>query len=69
MRPPPRAHSDLTALPWVRARAPHWEPEPLRFVGANLVYGLYRSADRRESESDTRRDDPRARLAGLISGR
>ena len=61
--------SDLTALPWVRARAPRWEPEPLRFVGANLVYGLYRSADRRESESDTRRDDPRARLAGLISGR
>jgi glycine/D-amino acid oxidase-like deaminating enzyme len=61
--------SELTTLPWVRTSAPQWEPEPLRFIGANLVYGLYRGADRRESESDTARDDPRARLADLISGR
>jgi glycine/D-amino acid oxidase-like deaminating enzyme len=61
--------SELTTLPWVRDQAPRWEPEPLRFIGSNLVYGLYRAADRRESESDTTRDDPRARLADLISGR
>jgi hypothetical protein len=53
--------SELTTLPWVRDQAPRWEPEPLRFIGSNLVYGLYRAADRRESESDTTRDDPRAR--------
>ena len=61
--------SELAGLPWVRHDAPRWEPEPLRVIGANLVYGLYRSADRRESGSDVRRDDPRAWLAGLISGR
>ena len=26
----------LTELPWVNHRSPRWEPEPLRFVGANL---------------------------------
>lgn len=25
----------LTALPWVGHRSPDWEPEPLRFIGAN----------------------------------
>ena len=61
--------SELTRLPWVRDRARRWEPEPLRWLGARLVYGLYRAADRRESESDVARTDPRARLADLISGR
>ena len=28
--------SELTALPWVNHRSPQWEPEPLRFLGANL---------------------------------
>ncbi|MEJ3404549.1 FAD-dependent oxidoreductase [Rathayibacter sp. YIM 133350] len=28
--------SELTALPWVNHRSPKWEPEPLRFLGANL---------------------------------
>lgn len=27
--------SDLTALPWVQHRSRNWEPEPLRFAGAN----------------------------------
>jgi glycine/D-amino acid oxidase-like deaminating enzyme len=26
----------LTALPWVSHRSPKWEPEPLRWIGANL---------------------------------
>jgi hypothetical protein len=61
--------SPLTRLPWVRGRARRWEPEPLRWLGARLVYGLYRAADRRESSSDSDVTDPRARLASLISGR
>jgi glycine/D-amino acid oxidase-like deaminating enzyme len=61
--------SALTRLPWVRGRARRWEPEPLRWMGARLVYGLYRGADRRESESDGTATDPRARLADLVSGR
>ena len=27
--------TELTALPWVGHRSPSWEPEPLRFIGAN----------------------------------
>jgi glycine/D-amino acid oxidase-like deaminating enzyme len=61
--------SALTRLPWVRDRARRWEPEPLRWMGARLVYGLYRAADRRESGSDSPATDARARLADLISGR
>jgi glycine/D-amino acid oxidase-like deaminating enzyme len=61
--------SPLTRLPWVRGRARRWEPEPLRWMGAQLVYGLYRAADQRESASDSPATDPRARLADLVSGR
>jgi glycine/D-amino acid oxidase-like deaminating enzyme len=61
--------SEWTRLPWVRDRARRWEPEPLRWLGARLVYGLYRAADQRESASDSPATDPLARLAGLISGR
>ena len=61
--------SSLTRLPWVRGRARRWEPEPLRWLGARLVYGLYRAADRRESAGDGTATDPRARVADLISGR
>lgn len=28
--------SELTALPWVDHQSPKWEPEPLRWIGANL---------------------------------
>jgi glycine/D-amino acid oxidase-like deaminating enzyme len=61
--------SALTRLPWVGPPARAWEPEPLRWLGARLVYGLYRRADQRESASDSAATDPLARLAGLISGR
>ncbi|KRC58468.1 FAD-dependent oxidoreductase [Agromyces sp. Root81] len=40
--------SDLTRLPWVNHRSPLWEPEPLRYLGANLgVLGM-RLADAEE---------------------
>ena len=31
-----RTDSHLTRLPWVGHRSPDWEPEPLRFIGANM---------------------------------
>ncbi|MEH1128605.1 NAD(P)/FAD-dependent oxidoreductase [Micromonospora sp. CPCC 206061] len=37
--------SDLTALPWVGHRSPHWAPEPLRWVGVNAVRKLVTWAD------------------------
>jgi glycine/D-amino acid oxidase-like deaminating enzyme len=61
--------TELTTLPWVGGKARKWEPEPFRWLGARLVYGLYRYADRREMESGTERTHPAARLADLISGR
>jgi len=61
--------SELTALPWVGHRARNWEPEPLRFLGARLVYGLYRAADRRETRSTSPRTHPLARIATLLAGR
>ena len=59
----------LTALPWVHGRSRRWEPEPLRWLGAHLVYGLYRSADRRESAGSEATTSPLARLADVVSGR
>jgi glycine/D-amino acid oxidase-like deaminating enzyme len=43
--------TELTRLPWVGTGARRWEPEPLRFLGARGIYGLYRAADRREMRS------------------
>jgi glycine/D-amino acid oxidase-like deaminating enzyme len=40
--------TDITRLPWVGHRPPKWEPEPLRFVGANLATVLAPAADRME---------------------
>jgi len=39
----------LTSLPLVGRTVRSWEPEPLRWIGANTVYALYRAADRREA--------------------
>lgn len=35
----------LTALPWVGHRSPQWEPEPLRFLGANAGLLAMEGAD------------------------
>ncbi len=61
--------TELTRLPWVRGHPRRWEPEPLRWLGARLVYGLYRAADDQESASDDPRLSPLAKLANRISGR
>jgi glycine/D-amino acid oxidase-like deaminating enzyme len=59
--------SELTRLPWVGTSARSWEPEPLRFLGARGVYGLYRLADRREIASG--HGERIAAAANLIAGR
>jgi glycine/D-amino acid oxidase-like deaminating enzyme len=59
----------LTRLPWVGKQARRWEPEPLRFAGSRLVYGLYRAADRREMRRGDARTSTLARVASAISGR
>jgi len=62
-------NTELTRLPWVGHRARRWEPEPLRWLGANAVYALYRAADRREAASATARTSPLAHAADLLAGR
>lgn len=56
----------LTALPWANHRSPLWEPEPLRFAGANLgVLGM-QLAD--VEERVTKRPSVAARLLGPLTG-
>ncbi|MFI7632707.1 NAD(P)/FAD-dependent oxidoreductase [Nonomuraea sp. NPDC049400] len=63
-----RQDTELTALPWVGRQVRQWEPEPLRWTGVQLIYALFRAADRRENDHGTT-TSPYARLANLISGR
>ncbi|MEP6851215.1 MAG: FAD-binding oxidoreductase [bacterium] len=41
--------SPLTGLPWVGHRSPSWEPEPLRWLGANAALRAMQWADAAES--------------------
>jgi glycine/D-amino acid oxidase-like deaminating enzyme len=52
----------LTALPWVGHRSPAWEPEPLRWLGANAGLQAMTWADRAE----TRTGMP-SRVPGLVN--
>jgi glycine/D-amino acid oxidase-like deaminating enzyme len=61
--------TELTALPWVGRASRRWEPEPLRWLGAHLVYTLYRYADRREAATGSTRSHPAARFASALAGR
>jgi glycine/D-amino acid oxidase-like deaminating enzyme len=58
--------SELTALPWVNHRSPAWEPEPLRFIGANL--GLLAMGIADQEERITKRPSVVARLMGPLTG-
>ncbi|WP_285116966.1 FAD-binding oxidoreductase [Leifsonia sp. fls2-241-R2A-40a] len=58
--------TDLTALPWVGHRSRQWEPEPLRFAGANAGLLAMESADLEESV--TRRASVVARALGPLIG-
>jgi hypothetical protein len=36
------------SLPWVGHRSPHWEPEPLRWLGVNSGLRVMTAADHEE---------------------
>jgi glycine/D-amino acid oxidase-like deaminating enzyme len=55
--------TDRVTLPFVNRPQPRdWEPEPLRYIGANLVYTLFRAADR-----DERRTGKPSRIGDLAT--
>lgn len=58
--------SALTALPWTNHRSPLWEPEPLRFAGANLGILGMQFADL--EERITKRPSLAARLIAPLVG-
>jgi glycine/D-amino acid oxidase-like deaminating enzyme len=58
--------TELTALPWANHRSPLWEPEPLRFIGANLGVTGMRLAD--VEERLTQRPSRIARAIGPLVG-
>ncbi len=64
-----RRDTELTRLPWVGRRVRRWEPEPLRWLGVQAMYTLYREADRREFQRDLPRTSKIARVANMITGR
>jgi glycine/D-amino acid oxidase-like deaminating enzyme len=54
--------TELTRLPWVAHTAPDWEPEPLRWLAVQAVYGGLRAADAIED-----RTGRPSRLAGAAA--
>jgi glycine/D-amino acid oxidase-like deaminating enzyme len=56
----------LTGLPWVGHRSPDWEPEPLRFLGANAGLAAMTTAD--AEERITGRPSLVARAMGPLVG-
>ena len=60
------ATTALTALPWVGHRSPRWEPEPLRFIGANL--GLVATTLADAEEQRTGRASVVAQLMAPLTG-
>ncbi|MCT9821273.1 FAD-binding oxidoreductase [Microbacterium sp. W1N] len=60
--------TDLVHLPWVGHRARAWEPEPLRWLAVQGLYGAYHLADRQEARGRAG-TSPVARIADRISGR
>lgn len=56
----------LTQLPWVNHRSPQWEPEPLRFVGANA--GLLATGFADVEEALTKRPSFAAKLVAPFTG-
>jgi glycine/D-amino acid oxidase-like deaminating enzyme len=59
--------SELARLPWVGHQARGWEPEPLRWLAVQTVYGAFRAADALEDR--TGRPSRLAGAAGALTGR
>lgn len=55
------ADTDLVRLPWVNRRSPRWEPEPLRWLGANAALRGMGWADASEA-----RHGRESRLTGIL---
>lgn len=60
------SETELTRLPWVGHRSPDWEPEPLRFLGANAGLIAMTAAD--AEERVTGRPSLVARVMGPLIG-
>jgi glycine/D-amino acid oxidase-like deaminating enzyme len=60
------ADTELARLPWVGHRSPDWEPEPLRFLGANA--GMLAMAAADVEERVTRRGSVVAKVMGPLVG-
>jgi glycine/D-amino acid oxidase-like deaminating enzyme len=61
-----RRDTAISRLPWVNHRSPRWEPEPLRFIGANLGMSAMSIAD--SEERMTGRPSIAARLMAPLTG-
>lgn len=64
-----RRDTPLVRLPWVGRHVRQWEPEPLRWLGVQAMYALYRAADRRENDKALAHTSRIARVANAITGR
>jgi glycine/D-amino acid oxidase-like deaminating enzyme len=58
--------SDLTRLPWVNHRSRSWEPEPFRWIGANVGLRTMSAADAEEER--TGKSSVRAKVFGRFIG-
>lgn len=61
--------SFLSTCAWVRPAPRRWEPEPLRWIGANGFYLTYSLADRLEMRSADGRTSAIARIADKIAAK
>jgi glycine/D-amino acid oxidase-like deaminating enzyme len=59
--------TELARLPWVGHQARGWEPEPLRWLAVQTVYGAFRAAD--AIEDRTGKPSRIAGAAGALAGR
>jgi glycine/D-amino acid oxidase-like deaminating enzyme len=59
--------TELARLPWVGHSARGWEPEPLRWLAVQTVYGAFRAAD--AIEDRTGKPSRLAGAAGVLAGR
>ena len=62
-----RTESDLVKLPWVNHRSPKWEPEPFRWLGANLGLQAMTIAD--SAENYFGKPSPISKLMGRFIGK
>lgn len=58
---------ELSELPWVNHQSRLWEPEPVRWLGVQAMYGAYRYADRTEAHRSAGTSAV-ARVADRLSG-